>query len=86
MRLTLITALAALAVPLAASAQAEDSVPDETVARINEMLAGMECQMDPSDIEMQDDGGYELDDVMCAEGQFDIDLDENLEVTNRRAE
>lgn len=85
MRLTLMAALAATSLPLVAAAQ-DAEVPEETVARINEMLAGMNCQMDPSDIEMAEDGGYELDDVMCAEGQFDIELDENFEVTNRRAE
>lgn len=81
MRLTLLTATA-LALPLAVGAQ---EVDEATVTRINEMLAGMECQMDPSDIEKEDDG-YELDDVMCADGQYDIGLDENLEVTNRRKE
>jgi hypothetical protein len=81
LRLTLLTA-AALALPLAVQAQ---EVPADTVARINELLAGMNCQMDPSDIEVED-GAYELDDVMCADGQYDIDLDENFEVTNRRKE
>ena len=52
----------------------------------NEMLGGSDCQMNPSDIEMQDNGGYRPDDVMCAEGQFDTEQDENLEVMNRRAE
>lgn len=49
------------------------------------MLAEMKCEMDEADIEKEDDG-YELDDVFCADGQFDIDLDENFEVTNKRAE
>jgi hypothetical protein len=80
MRLTLLPAAPAL--PLAVLAQ---EVPADAVDRINELLAGMNCQMDPSDIESED-GGYELDDVMCADGQYDIDLDGNFEVTNRRKE
>ena len=50
------------------------------------VLAEMECQMDPDDIEM-DDGGYELDDVICKGGnQFDIELDAELNEIGRRAE
>ena len=46
----------------------------------------VECQMDPADIEIEDDG-YELDDVICKGGkQFDIELDADLNETGRRAE
>lgn len=84
MRLMLLTA-AIMALPLAAAAQDDDAVPEETVTRINELLAAMQCQMDPDDIEMEE-GGYELDDVMCADGQYDIELDADLQETGRRAE
>ena len=46
----------------------------------------MQCQPESDDIEMVEEGGYVLDNVMCADGQYDLDLDQNLEVTNRRAE
>jgi hypothetical protein len=43
--------------------------------------------MDPDDIETEEDGGYDLDDVICqGEGQSDIKLDANLEIVSRRAE
>ncbi|MEO0360200.1 MAG: PepSY domain-containing protein [Pseudomonadota bacterium] len=72
---------------VAGPALAESHAPsDEVVARIEAMLADMECQMDPDDIEVEDDG-YELDDVICKGGkQFDITLDEDLNETGRRAE
>ncbi|MCR8550145.1 PepSY domain-containing protein [Salipiger sp. P9] len=57
----------------------------EQTAKILAMLAEMQCEMDPDDIEMED-GGYELDDVYCADGQYDIDLDAALNVTNKRKE
>jgi hypothetical protein len=42
--------------------------------------------MDPDDIEVED-GGYELDDVICKGGlQFDIVLDKDLNEVSRRAE
>jgi hypothetical protein len=83
MRLTLLTAAVALALPLAARSQ---EVAEATVTQINDLLAGMNCQMDPSDIEPQEGGGYELDDVMCADGQYDIELDASLQETGRRKE
>ncbi len=59
---------------------------DAVIARIEAKLAEMECQMDPDDIELQDDG-YELDDVICKGGdQFDIVLDTDLNEVERRAE
>ncbi|MGR3273174.1 PepSY domain-containing protein [Thalassococcus profundi] len=70
---------------LAGPALADDDPTEEQVSQIMEMLAGMECEMDPGDIEMED-GGFELDDVYCADGQYDIDLDANMQITNKRAE
>ena len=59
----------------------------DQIAKINAMLAEMKCEMDDDDIELEDDGGFELDDVICEGGdQFDIDLDANFEITGKRAE
>ena len=81
---TLITAVAALA--LSAPAFASDTPSQEVIDKIVAKLADMECQMDPKDIEIEDDG-YELDDVICKGGnQFDIELDKDLNETGRRAE
>ena len=75
-----------LAMTLAAPAFADGHVDAETVEKIEAMLAEMECQMDPADIEVEDDG-YELDDVICKGGnQFDIELDKDLNEVGRRAE
>lgn len=69
-----------------AFAEAHGGPDAETVEKIVAMLAEMECQMDPDDIEMED-GGYELDDVICKGGnQFDIELDADLNEIGRRAE
>lgn len=66
---------------------ADDHVDAETVEKIEAYLASIECQMDPADIEAEDDGGYELDDVICKGGnQFDIELDADLNEVERRAE
>ena len=63
-----------------------EKVDKATVEKIMAMLKDMKCEMDPKDIEKEDDG-YELDDVFCEGGkQFDIELDKNLKETGRRAE
>ena len=76
-----------LAAAFAAPAFADShAVSQETVDKIMAMLAEMKCQMAPDDIEMED-GGYELDDVICEGGnQFDIELDADLQEVGRRAE
>ncbi len=64
----------------------DEKVDKATVTKIMAMLKDMKCEMDPKDIEKEDDG-YELDDVFCEGGkQFDIKLDKNLKETGRKAE
>ena len=76
---------AAALIAFAAPAFADEVSADE-VAKINALLAEMQCEMDDDDIEKEDDG-YELDDVICADGgQFDIELDAEFNVVEKRAE
>ena len=73
-------------VTLAAPVHADGHVDADTVTKIEAFLASIECQMDPDDIEVEDDG-YDLDDVICkGGGQFDIKLDKDLNEVSRRAE
>ena len=76
-------AIAACAFPAMSADDAALSA--EQVEQIMAMLAEMKCEMAPEDIEVEDDG-IELDDVFCADGQYDIELNEDLEVVNRRKE
>ena len=70
---------------LAAPSLADD-LDQMTIDKIEAKLADMECQMDPDDIEVEEDG-YDLDDVICKGGdQFDIKLDKDLNEISRRAE
>lgn len=64
--------------------EGDDRPSDADVAKITAMLAEMKCEMDEDDIE-RDGDGFELDDVFCADGQYDIDLDADFEITNKRA-
>ena len=60
--------------PAAALAEATE----EQQARIDEVLAGMQCEIDPANVEVED--------VICADGQYDILLDAGHAVTERRNE
>lgn len=76
----------AAATLISAPAFADGHLDAETIEKIEAMLASIECQMDPDDIEVEDDG-YDLDDVICKGGnQFDIKLDKDLNEVSRRAE
>lgn len=80
------TALAAVAaLALGTPALAQEGPSEEAVATIMEVLAGMQCEMDPDDIEL-DGSGSELDDVFCADGQYDMVLDGDFTVVERRKE
>ena len=77
--------LAVVLALVAAPALADDVTDPAVIEQINTLLSGMQCEVDPSNIET-DDGGYELDDVFCADGQYDIDLDAEMNVTEKRKE
>lgn len=73
---------AVLAFPLGVSAE---EVPADKQAAILDMLKTMQCEVDPANIEA-DDGGFELDDVFCADGQYDMKLNADLTVADKRKE
>lgn len=81
MRTTLIILATALALP----ALADEKPSADDIAKINELLAGMQCEVDEDNIEKEDDG-FELDDVFCADGQYDIDLNAAFEVVEKTKE
>ncbi len=74
-----------LALGLLPFAALADEATSEQIARIDEVLAAKKCEVDPANVEVED-GGFDLDDVMCADGQYDIKLDTNYAVTNERKE
>lgn len=79
---TALVAAALLALPAAALAQ---EVPADVVTKIQAMLTEMKCEVEAENIEAAA-AGYELDDVFCADGQYDMDLDKDLKVTAKNKE
>ena len=80
----IILAAAALAVaPFVALAQGGPT--DEQMTRIDAVLEARSCEVGPANVEVKADG-FDLDDVMCASGQYDIRLDASFAVTEERKE
>jgi len=67
-----------------AIADGDHGLPDEKIAMINELLTNMRCEV-TGEIEVED-GEIELDDVICAGGQFDIEMNDQLHIVGARAE
>ncbi|CCF00356.1 Hypothetical protein SFHH103_05894 (plasmid) [Sinorhizobium fredii HH103] len=63
---------------------AEEIAADKQRA-IADMLAAMKCEVDPANIEAGGEG-YELDDVFCRDGQYDMNLNADLTVADKRKE
>lgn len=70
----------ALSAPVFAAGEAD------YLTKIMEFMEEIGCEIDPDDIEVEDEGGYDLDDVQCPDGQYDITLDADFNETGRRKE
>lgn len=79
-RIVLTTALVLIATPMLADATKEQ------IIAIDAALAAMTCEVDSANIEAEDDGSFDLDDVQCADGQYDIRLNADLTEKERRKE
>jgi hypothetical protein len=64
--------------------RAEEIAADKQKA-IADMLATMKCEVDPANIGAGGKG-YELDDVFCSDRQYDMELNADLAVADKRKE
>ena len=80
----LAVAAASLAL-ISSGALADEGPSDEQMTRIDAVLKARSCEVDPANVEVEG-GVFDLDDVMCADGQYDIKLDANFAVTEERKE
>lgn len=61
-----------------------EELSEEQLAAINELVNNLRCEV-AGDIEIDGDE-IELDDVICAGGQFDIKMNMDLHITGARGE
>ena len=81
MKPAFVTLLVLIATPALAS-----EVDEATLAKIDALLKEQRCEVDPVNVEAARGGGYELDDVYCADGRYDMELDASLAVTGKKKE
>jgi hypothetical protein len=79
----IIVAAAALALLASAPAYAvEEALTEEQVEGVQKAIQAMGCTVEDTAIEAEG-GGYEADDVVCDDGQYDVYLDGDFNVTNK---
>ena len=83
-KLLIAAMLAGFAMP--ALADDDEKATAEQIAKIDEVLAAMSCEVDADNIEVEDDGSFDLDDVICADGQYDVKLNADYSEKERRKE
>ncbi|MGI8852363.1 MAG: hypothetical protein ACR2GC_03505 [Methyloceanibacter sp.] len=49
---------------------------------VQKTIKGMECTVEDTGIEVEG-AGYEADDVICKDGQYDVYLDKDFNVTKK---
>lgn len=72
---------AAMALMLAPSARADDSLSRQEAEKIVAALSAIGCV--PGEME-RDDDGYEVDDAKCADGEYEIELNNNFEIIKKQ--
>lgn len=79
--------LGALALPVwTGSAFADEKPTADQIGKIDAALAAVSCEVDSDNIEVEADGSFDLDDVICADGQYDVKLNADFTEKERRKE
>lgn len=71
---------------LALPALADEKPTAEQITKIDAALAAVSCEVDADNIEVEADGSFDLDDVICADGQYDVKLGADYTEKERRKE
>ncbi|PPD30039.1 MAG: hypothetical protein CTY20_04630 [Hyphomicrobium sp.] len=82
-----VAALALLMVPTLAIAKKEEKKAEATkeqIAKIDAALKADGCE--GGDIDVGKDGSFEVDDVKCKDGQYDVKLDKDFKIMGKKKE
>jgi hypothetical protein len=61
---------------------AEEALTEEQIEGVQKAIKAMGCTVPDDEIEAEGDG-YEADDVICDDGQYDVYLDKDFKVINK---
>lgn len=79
------TFIAACALALAATTTAyaaDRALTEDEIMGVQKTIKAMECTVEDTAIEAEG-SGYEADDVICKDGQYDVYLDKEFKVKNK---
>lgn len=62
-----------------------EALTEKQVEGVETTIKGMECTVEDEDIKSKGDG-YKAEDVICKDGQYDMTLDKDFKVTNKKKE
>jgi hypothetical protein len=75
-------AACALLVGATTAYAAKEALTEEQIMGVQTTIKGMECTVEDTAIEAEG-SGYEADDVICKDGQYDVYLDKEYKVKNK---
>lgn len=84
MRKVVLISVAALALGAGAALADQKPSADET-QKITAALEALGCK-NPEEIEKEDEGHFEIDDAVCADGQYDIKFDKDFKLISKHKE
>jgi hypothetical protein len=61
---------------------ADRALTEDEIMGVQKTIKGMECTVEDTAIEAEG-SGYEADDVICKDGQYDVYLDKEFKVKNK---
>ena len=78
----IIIAACALVFATTTAYAAKEALTEEQILGVQTTIKAMECSVEDTAIEAEG-SGYEADDVMCKDGQYDVYLDKEYKVKNK---
>jgi hypothetical protein len=78
-------AASAIALVAAGSAYAKSALTEKQVEGVETAIKAIGCTVEENDIAAKGDG-YKADDVECKDGQYDMLLDKDFKITEKKKE
>jgi hypothetical protein len=78
-------AASAIALVTAGSAYAKSALTEKQVEGVETAIKAIGCTVEENDITAKGDG-YKADDVECKDGQYDMLLDKDFKITEKKKE
>jgi hypothetical protein len=79
---TIVTAVALSLLASTSVYAAKEALTEQQIESVQTAIKAMECTVEDDNIEVEG-SGYEADDVICKDGQYDVYLNKDFTVKNK---